>query len=210
MVHGNERPIEVTLPEIEGVTAFVSLWSSADEAPRESHRRVPSGRGGRRSPAPRCICSARSDGGAIRRAADCRARRARGRFENVVTSTRTARSRPWRSASSDPASERASGRRSPHRDDRDAAASRSHCRSPSVPGRLFRPKAFAGEVVPFRTTAFREGHDLIGVHVRLFSPSGDESLHRPAAAARWVRPVGDAVAPLEAGRVALSLRGVRR
>src|SRR5690606_19588316 len=26
--------------------------------------------------------------------------------------------------------------------------------------------------------AFREGHDLIGVHVRLFAPSGDESLHR--------------------------------
>ena len=43
---------------------------------------------------------------------------------------------------------------------------------------MFRPSAFAGEVVPFRTTAFREGHDLIGVHVRLFSPSGDESLHR--------------------------------
>jgi starch synthase (maltosyl-transferring) len=27
-------------------------------------------------------------------------------------------------------------------------------------------------------TAFREGHDRIGVHVRLFSPSGEESLHR--------------------------------
>jgi starch synthase (maltosyl-transferring) len=53
--------------------------------------------------------------------------------------------------------------------------------SPSVPGGLFRPRAFAGEVVPFRVTAFREGHDLIGVHVRLFSPSGDESLHRLSA-----------------------------
>lgn len=40
------------------------------------------------------------------------------------------------------------------------------------------PKAFAGEVVPFRVTAFREGHDRIGVQLRLFSPAGDESLHR--------------------------------
>ncbi|MGC5171124.1 alpha-1,4-glucan--maltose-1-phosphate maltosyltransferase [Microbacterium sp. DT81.1] len=47
-----------------------------------------------------------------------------------------------------------------------------------MPGGEFRPKAFAGEVVPFFVTAFREGHDLIGVHLRLFSPSGDESLHR--------------------------------
>jgi starch synthase (maltosyl-transferring) len=53
--------------------------------------------------------------------------------------------------------------------------------------------------VPFRTTAFREGHDRIGVHVRLFSPSGDESLHR-------LRPLEDGfdrwatlVAPLEQG-----------
>ncbi|MEZ3161296.1 maltotransferase domain-containing protein [Microbacterium sp. BWT-B31] len=60
----------------------------------------------------------------------------------------------------------------------------THAPSPSVPGGLFRPKAFSGEVVPFRVTAFREGHDLIGVHVRLFSPSGDESLHR-------LQPLGD-------------------
>ena len=33
MVHGNERPVEVTLPEIEGVTSFMSLWSSEDETP---------------------------------------------------------------------------------------------------------------------------------------------------------------------------------
>ena len=50
--------------------------------------------------------------------------------------------------------------------------------SPSVPDGGFRPSAFAGEVVPFRTTAFREGHDRIGVVVRLIAPSGDESLHR--------------------------------
>lgn len=49
---------------------------------------------------------------------------------------------------------------------------------PTTPDPRFRPKAFAGEVVPFSTVAFREGHDRIGVHVRLFAPSGDESLHR--------------------------------
>jgi glycogen operon protein len=35
MVHGDERPVSVTLPAIEGVTSFVSLWSSEEEAPRE-------------------------------------------------------------------------------------------------------------------------------------------------------------------------------
>ena len=33
IVHGTERPIEVTLPEIDDVARYVSLWSSADEAP---------------------------------------------------------------------------------------------------------------------------------------------------------------------------------
>ncbi len=42
-------------------------------------------------------------------------------------------------------------------------------------------KAFAGEVVPFRVVAFREGHDRIGVHLRLTGPSGEESLHRLTA-----------------------------
>ncbi|GAA2991190.1 glycogen operon protein [Microbacterium terrae] len=37
MVHGNERPIAVTLPEIDGVTGFTSLWSSADEQPGAAH-----------------------------------------------------------------------------------------------------------------------------------------------------------------------------
>lgn len=35
MVHGTERPIDVTLPDVEGVTRYVSLWSSADETPSE-------------------------------------------------------------------------------------------------------------------------------------------------------------------------------
>ncbi|MFE6994900.1 maltotransferase domain-containing protein [Microbacterium sp. NPDC057659] len=49
--------------------------------------------------------------------------------------------------------------------------------SPAAPGG-FAPKAFAGEVVPFRVVAFREGHDLIGAHVRLRAPDGAETLHR--------------------------------
>src|SRR5690606_7550439 len=33
VVHGKESPIEVTLPAVEGVTGYVSLWSSVDERP---------------------------------------------------------------------------------------------------------------------------------------------------------------------------------
>lgn len=33
IVHGNEHPIDVTLPRIDGVERFVSLWSSATERP---------------------------------------------------------------------------------------------------------------------------------------------------------------------------------
>jgi starch synthase (maltosyl-transferring) len=47
--------------------------------------------------------------------------------------------------------------------------------SPEVEGGRWPAKAFAGEIVPFRATAFREGHDLIGVHALLTSPSGAES-----------------------------------
>jgi starch synthase (maltosyl-transferring) len=49
--------------------------------------------------------------------------------------------------------------------------------TPHVP-QGYPPKAFAGEVVPFGVVSFREGHDRIGVHVRLRDPSGDETLHR--------------------------------
>jgi starch synthase (maltosyl-transferring) len=70
---------------------------------------------------------------------------------------------------------------------------------PSTPGGVFRPSAFSGEAVPFTVTAFREGHDLIGVHLRLTSPSGVETLHR-------LSPLNDGfdrwtvlVAPLEQG-----------
>ena len=70
---------------------------------------------------------------------------------------------------------------------------------PTAPDASFRPSAFSGEAVPFGVTAFREGHDIIGVHVRLTSPSGAESLHR-------LSPLGDGfdrwrtlIAPLEEG-----------
>jgi glycogen operon protein len=35
MVHGNEQPVDVTLPVVDGVERYVSLWSSADERPAE-------------------------------------------------------------------------------------------------------------------------------------------------------------------------------
>jgi starch synthase (maltosyl-transferring) len=45
--------------------------------------------------------------------------------------------------------------------------------SPEVEGGRWPAKAFAGEVVTFGATAFREGHDLIGVRAQLTSPSGE-------------------------------------
>lgn len=70
---------------------------------------------------------------------------------------------------------------------------------PSVPGGRFAPSAFVGEAVPFTVAAFREGHDRIGVHLRLTAPSGETTLHR-------LSPLGDGfdrwsvtVAPLEQG-----------
>jgi starch synthase (maltosyl-transferring) len=70
---------------------------------------------------------------------------------------------------------------------------------PAVPGDLYRPKAYATEAVPFVVTAFREGHDRIGVHLRLFSPGGDESLHRLTALDDGFDRWQVLVAPLEQG-----------
>jgi len=70
---------------------------------------------------------------------------------------------------------------------------------PDVPGGRFRPSAYVGEAVPFTVTAFREGHDLIGVHVRLFSPSGDESLHRLSPLNDGFDRWSTRIAPLEQG-----------
>ena len=50
-------------------------------------------------------------------------------------------------------------------------------------------KAFAGEVVPFGATVFREGHDLIGVTLLLVDPDGNQTQHRMSPGApgtdRW-------------------------
>lgn len=70
---------------------------------------------------------------------------------------------------------------------------------PSVPDDRFAPSAFSGEAVPFTVTAFREGHDIIGVHVRLTSPSGAESLHRLAPLGNGLDEWSVLVAPLEQG-----------
>jgi starch synthase (maltosyl-transferring) len=70
---------------------------------------------------------------------------------------------------------------------------------PAIPGEPYRPKAFNGEAVPFRVTSFREGHDRIGVHVRLFAPSGDESLHRLTALEDGLDHWSVSIAPLEDG-----------
>lgn len=93
----------------------------------------------------------------------------------MVTKTRSVRSHPWRSASALPVRRTRAGRTEP-----DTAAQRIPLAkpTPAVPWGDYRPKAFVGEVVPFGVTSFREGHDRIGVQVRLVSPSGDESLHR--------------------------------
>ena len=70
---------------------------------------------------------------------------------------------------------------------------------PGVPDGLYRPKAVAGEAVPFGVTAFREGHDIIGVHVRLFAPAGAETLHRLAALHDGFDRWRTLIAPLEQG-----------
>ena len=50
--------------------------------------------------------------------------------------------------------------------------------SPQVDDGAWPAKAFSGEVVPFRATAFREGHDLIGVDLLLLDPNGAQIEYR--------------------------------
>jgi starch synthase (maltosyl-transferring) len=61
--------------------------------------------------------------------------------------------------------------------------------SPVQPEDRWPAKAFAGEVVPFGATVFREGHDLIGVDLLLVDPAGKQTQHRMAPGAagtdRW-------------------------
>ncbi|ANP72991.1 alpha-1,4-glucan--maltose-1-phosphate maltosyltransferase [Cryobacterium arcticum] len=49
--------------------------------------------------------------------------------------------------------------------------------APQLNDNLWPAKAFAGEVVPFRATAFREGHDAIGVMLHLTAPDGTLTRH---------------------------------
>ena len=117
----------------------------------------------------------------------------------MVTTSRAARSRPWRSASSVPVRDAREWQ-----PDRVTVSRRLPLAKPypAVPWGEYRPKAFVGEVVTFGVTAFREGHDRIGVQVRLTSPSGDVSLHR-------LSPLGDGFDRWET-RVALLEQGVWR
>jgi starch synthase (maltosyl-transferring) len=61
--------------------------------------------------------------------------------------------------------------------------------TPAVDNGRWPAKAYAGEVVPFEATAFREGHDLIGTQLLVEAPGDVRSVHRmtPAAAGtdRW-------------------------
>lgn len=49
--------------------------------------------------------------------------------------------------------------------------------SPQLNDNLWPARAFVGEVVPFGATAFREGHDVIGVNLQLTAPDGTETHH---------------------------------
>src|SRR5690554_1777078 len=61
--------------------------------------------------------------------------------------------------------------------------------SPQQPENLWPAKAFIGEVVPFQATAFKEGHDILGVDLLLTDPDGTQSSHRMRSVApgtdRW-------------------------
>jgi starch synthase (maltosyl-transferring) len=50
--------------------------------------------------------------------------------------------------------------------------------SPQQPEDRWPAKAFAGELVPFGATVFKEGHDLLGVELLLTAPDGTQSIHR--------------------------------
>ena len=96
----------------------------------------------------------------------------------MATTTRNAVPSAWRSATAIPV--RPAEPEEPELGTRTHRIPLAHPR-PATDDRRFPAKAFSGEAVAFTVTAFREGHDLIGVHVRLYSPSGDESLHRLTA-----------------------------
>ena len=55
--------------------------------------------------------------------------------------------------------------------------------SPQVPEGRWSSKAYRGEVIPFRATVFREGHDQLGVQLLLTDPAGVETVHQMRAIA---------------------------
>jgi len=61
--------------------------------------------------------------------------------------------------------------------------------TPQQPENRWPSKAFAGEVVPFGATVFREGHDVLGVHLIVTDPDGQWTTHHMAPGApgtdRW-------------------------
>jgi starch synthase (maltosyl-transferring) len=61
--------------------------------------------------------------------------------------------------------------------------------TPQQPENRWPSKAFAGEVVSFGATVFREGHDLLGVHLIVTDPTGRWTTHRMSPGApgtdRW-------------------------
>ncbi|MCU1404397.1 MAG: glycosyl hydrolase, family 13 [Glaciihabitans sp.] len=70
--------------------------------------------------------------------------------------------------------------------------------SPQQPENRWAAKAYAGEVVPFGATVFREGHDLLGVELLLVDPNGKTTTHRMVPGApgtdRWETSVQVATA----------------
>lgn len=50
--------------------------------------------------------------------------------------------------------------------------------SPRQPGDLWPAKAYVGEVVPFRATLFKDGHDELGAELLLTDPAGVQTAHR--------------------------------
>jgi starch synthase (maltosyl-transferring) len=50
--------------------------------------------------------------------------------------------------------------------------------TPRQPDDRFAPKAWSGEVVPFRATIFKDGHDELGAELILIDPAGAQTSHR--------------------------------
>ena len=66
VVHGLEQTVTVTLPEHEGVSRYTLLWDSRTTTSTEHAAAITGPAASSRSPAPRCSCSGRTDGGGWR------------------------------------------------------------------------------------------------------------------------------------------------